>query len=518
MSTTPEVASWIEEAARHEMNIDGVAVPSYKFYVGGEGEPTVLHFDEEDHVYYTIGEDGQRVNVPGVTTILGKAIDKSFALVPWATKLAVTHIREQMMNVDGSFKQLSTEEFNILLDQAKNKHKEKLESAGDIGRIAHDFLERIAKKAIAQTDGYVLSANPLPEMPIGYVQGSNVTLELQTSMARQCVLAGLDWIRRHKVQFLHAERKVYSRSHNFAGTVDGVVYMDSCDDLACCRGASFKRTCGILDYKSSNEIRSSYAWQLVAYQFALIEELDLPITHRVVLRLGKEDGKFEPWLISPLFFSDDLNTFLDALSLYKSLEHIEGRRSADKRELRAAIKGQKDTAKALLAEQARIAKQEAKDAARAEKDAKAAILAESRAEAKLAKQSQARPILVSTPISPNPSWVERQFKAEPSPVVEAMFKAEPERREALAELSAYDQEIGIDAQPSKPAFDEDFWAGGFSVGADGKVADIKAAASSVRSTHESAKPGIAHTMHGNAEPRATRFWTTSTTYTIQGRY
>jgi hypothetical protein len=452
--STAMTQDWMQDAATSVLRTDFNDIPSYTFYKNDPNGPSVLHFDESDHVYYRINEDGSRQDIPGVTTILGKAIDKSFALVPWATKLTVTHIREQMVNADGSFKQLSTEEFNSLLDTAKNKHREKLESAGDIGRIAHDFLERIAKDAIANSDGYVVRASILPDMPNGYVQGTDVELELRTSMARKCVLAGLDWIRRHRVQFVHAERKVYSRSHNFAGTVDGVAYMDSCDDLSCCRGASFQRTCVVLDYKSANEIRSSFAFQLVAYQFALIEELELPITHRVVLRLGKEDGKFEPWLISSLFFTDDLKTFLDALSLYNSLENIEKRRSADKKELKAIIKHQKDDLKAAAKEAERLEKLALSDAKKAIKAEEKAERDAAKAEAKLAK---AKP--VAGPVLVVPSVEEMNTFAG-----------------AMAELSAYDQEIGIDAQ-SEPG---------------------------------EAEPGIAHTVQAAC---SARFWRVSTTYT-----
>jgi hypothetical protein len=507
MATTPE---WMVEAAETvlEPTANSTTAKTYELYKDENGvAQVVLFFDPIPHEYW-VEVDGQRVDVPNVTTVLGKALDKSFALVPWGTKLTVETIRARLFNADGSINSLSTEEWNALLEEAKNKHKEKLEDAGNIGKRAHDALEETIKEAIATTDGYVRSARHAPGLPEFYAPGSDVALELRLSMARSAYMAGLDWIRKHNVQFLSTEKKVFSRSYSYTGTSDGVGWVTICSDPKCCRGYVVgSKALSCIDWKSSNQLVTSYALQTAAYVFAEIEESGLPITHRFINRLGKTDSSFETWLCGPDLFEADLNTFLDCLKLYNSSNLLDERRKAEKDAVRQLVKAEKDKAKQAKLELERAEKLAAKDA-------KAAIKAEEKAEreaakleAKLAKQG-AKPslaLVVSTP-GPGSSWVE------------AKFKAEPEQREALAELTAYDQEIGIDAQPSKPAkrgFDESFWEGGFSVGADGKVADIKAAAANTSISRST--PGIAHTMHGSAEPRATRFWTTSMTYTIQGR-
>jgi hypothetical protein len=518
MSVT-ETTDWMQEAATSVLRTESV-FPTYHFY----DRSIQVMYDDAEHSYFRYDAEGNHVEIPSVTTILHAAIDKSFALIPWATKLCVEKIRAGLVNEDGTLKQIASEDFNALLEEGKNQHKVKLEEAGDIGTAVHNALEMAAKKAIAETDGYIMSAAFIPTLPENYVQGSDVKLELRTSLARNCFLAALTWYKRHNVQFMFTERKVYSKTYDYAGTTDGVIYVDSCDDLECCRGKVFKRQLADLDLKSSSGMRDEFPWQLAAYQFALIEELGLPITHRYILRLGKEDGRFESWLLDPTFFADDLDTFLNALRLYKSLEGIRARRSADKKELRVIIKAQKEALKTAKLEAERLEKLAKKEALAAIKQADKAEREEAKLEAKLAKQ-QAKPSLALVPSQCHP------INAPWTPVPCEVKAAQPKEtkndtthttsiNDAVGEddhtgrvRSLAGDDVGVSPLPELPTiakrgFDESFWEGGFSVGADGKVADIKAAA---------AKPGIAHTMHGNAEPRATRFWTTSMTYTIAGR-
>jgi hypothetical protein len=440
--------SWLEEAATSVLRTETV-FPTYHFY----NNTVEMMYDDAEHSYFRFDGEGNRIEIPSVTTILKVAIDKSPALMAWAVKLCAVHITENLFNADGTMRQLSTEEFTQLVDAAKGQHKVKLDEAGDIGKVAHDFLERIAKDAIEHTDGYVTRASFLPQMPNGYVQGSDVALELRTSLARNCVVAGLNWIKRHNVRFVHAERKIYSKAYDFAGTTDGVAYVDSCDDISCCRGESFKARLAVLDYKSSNELRESYAWQCSAYQFALIEELGLDIKYRYVLRLGKTDGRFEPWMIDSKFFNLDIDTFLNALKLYRSLEEIKARRSEDKRALRALIKERKDAEKAKLAEETKLAKL-------AEKEAKAAIKAEEKAERDAAKKAAKEaakpvsgPVLVvpestNTPLSklagPEMSPFEKQYfsEDEPEPGIAQTVQASAERTARFWAVSSTYTSIG----------------------------------------------------------------------------
>ncbi len=126
----------------------GHVTESYWFY-----DHTVeLRFNIEEHRYYRVGELGNLIPVNGVTTVCG-VIDKSHMLVPWAAKMAIQKLLRLMPTemVDGIIrvKPLTFEEFTTVALEAKSAHKDKLEDAGDIGHMAHSWLEEYIKADIA---------------------------------------------------------------------------------------------------------------------------------------------------------------------------------------------------------------------------------------------------------------------------------------------------------------------------------------------------------------------------------
>jgi hypothetical protein len=88
-----------------------------------------------------------------------------------------------------------------------------------------------------------------------------------------------------------------------------------------------------------------------------------PITDRWVLRLGKETGEFDPWHTVEADFQEDLEGFLDALSLTRSVHLTTERMRAQKQ----VVKEAKKKAKAEAKEAEKVAKKEARDAATAER-------------------------------------------------------------------------------------------------------------------------------------------------------
>ena len=126
----------------------GKVTESYWFY----GHTVELRFNIEEHCYYRVGELGNLVPVNGVTTVCG-VIDKSHMLVPWASKMAIQKILRLMPTemVDGVIrvKPLTFDEFTTIALEAKSAHKDKLEDAGDVGHMAHSWLEEYIKADIA---------------------------------------------------------------------------------------------------------------------------------------------------------------------------------------------------------------------------------------------------------------------------------------------------------------------------------------------------------------------------------
>lgn len=125
----------------------GHVTEEYSFY----NREVTLRFDKEEHRYYRVAELGNLIPVEGVTTVCG-IVDKSFMLIPWASKVCAQKILRLMPTeqVNGTIKikPLTLEEFTTLVLEAKSAHKDKLEDAADVGHMAHSWLEVWIKAGI----------------------------------------------------------------------------------------------------------------------------------------------------------------------------------------------------------------------------------------------------------------------------------------------------------------------------------------------------------------------------------
>jgi hypothetical protein len=340
------VAAFPEWMQIEDTNIEEESkITSYSFYKDSpEGEVT-LWYDDSAHVYYRFDADGTRIDIPGVTSVL-QIIDKSKPLMFWAARLAVDTVRAGMTDGTGRLKMLATEEFNALLEDARTKHTQRLEEAGDVGHIVHAYLEDMIKDAIASNNGIM---RPL----------RNVTIT--DERVKNSLAAALDWTMRHKVRFICTERKIYSREWDVAGTGDAWAYVSSCDDPTCCPNAYVDHLT-LLDWKTSNRMHGTYPTQTAIYLAAYVEETGEPVTDRWVLRLDKETGKLDTLYCPPETFEDDLNCFLAALSLYRLVKKTESARTQQRGEVRKIRSAIKKEAKAEL----KLKEKEAKAVARAE--------------------------------------------------------------------------------------------------------------------------------------------------------
>lgn len=322
---------------------------SYWFY----GHTVELRFNVADHKYYRVEELGNLVEVEGVTTAL-RNINKSDALVPWASKKCAEKIlRTIPLSAEtNEFKELmlapiTLTDFTKLVMEAKNAHKEILVEAGDIGHLAHKCLEDSIQFAIDHKDGVVLELQNQPE----------------DEKAKACAWAGFTWMRAHNVRWIKTEQKIYSREHEYAGTMDGKALVDSCNDPACC-SEQFKDSLSIIDWKSSNALHVEYIFQVAgAYCHAEVEEFGEDIQNCFILRLGKneeEAGKFEPWRVPARDFPEAFQGFLTCLELGRLLGSTKDRISTQK-------KGVREIKKQQRVEQKEVAKVKAKMERAAEK-------------------------------------------------------------------------------------------------------------------------------------------------------
>lgn len=307
---------------------------AYSFYNGS----VRLRFEPKSHVYYLETPHGL-IAQDGVSSVV-KVIDKSDPLMNWAVKIVTQRILDTVPKVDYALPntpnrtesevRLSYAEFEALVLAAKSAHKDKLDDAGAIGKLAHAWIESLIKADLSgdlNRKQYLL--NTLPE----------------DYQAANCCEAAVDWMSFHNIRWVHTEKKVYSRRFGFAGTMDGLCIADSCTDEKCCKVA-FKDHLTLVDWKTSNQLNIEYLLQTAAYQYAYQEEHGTIIKDRWVIRLGKEDGEFSPWHVPHM--ADDFDAFRHALELKRSLEVISAR-----------IKERDDELKALRKEEKKEAREEA---------------------------------------------------------------------------------------------------------------------------------------------------------------
>ena len=198
------------------------------------GGKVKIKFFPETHIYYVNGK--RRGSVTGALGV----IDKSRALIPWAIDLYAEFLRDKLG-------QPLTEE--IIMAGTEVWSIKKTEAA-TIGTTAHDWIEQFVK-------------GNKPDMP----DDKNVI---------QAINGFMNWVEDHKVKFLMSEQVVYSKKHDYIGTMDAVATLQG------------GRKRYMIDYKVSNGLYPAVAYQTAAYLKADEEESGREYAGRWAIRLSKE--------------------------------------------------------------------------------------------------------------------------------------------------------------------------------------------------------------------------------------
>lgn len=206
-----------------------------------------LCFDPTTHTYTVDNEI-----IYGVTSICG--ILNKPAILFWAVNKAVDYI-DKNLKVGVAVDEIGKVN---LLKEAKYAHRRHKETAGDLGTIVHTWLEGYIKA--------VLNKLPLPELPIN----KEIRLGVETV---------LDWIKKHEITFISSERKVYSKKHKYAGTLDAEARING--HLA------------VIDFKTSSGIYPEHFLQTSAYVKALEEETGNKYDYTVIVLIPKNGGEFK---------------------------------------------------------------------------------------------------------------------------------------------------------------------------------------------------------------------------------
>lgn len=246
------------------------------------GGKVSVTFFPESHRYKLAGRSDYLISATAATGI----VDKSRFLIDWAVKLTRTHLLQHLENNTGPF---TLAELWPVIEEACVQHSLKKQAAATIGDQVHQFAEDFAKAKIS-------SALMLPD-PAQYLLGD----EEQDEKIMNGINAFIDWYTTHDVQFLYAERLIYSLQHDYTGLCDVGLMMDG------------KRLVG--DYKTGKGIYNEFYYQLSAYWGAIEEEDETQYDGGVILHFNKEDGSFKVAEVSREEHLRNFETFLHCLGI-----------------------------------------------------------------------------------------------------------------------------------------------------------------------------------------------------------
>jgi hypothetical protein len=202
-----------------------------------------IEFKEASHSYWLLGEKKKRLT--GVTTIIGKAYDKSTYLIPWAINETIASLLENRSRL---IEATTETEIKELLAEAKKASSEKRDLAAEIGSAIHGWVESFIK-------------GEAPEMP-------------EDNRVAEGVNNFIKWLDGSGFKLIDTEKIVYSKKHGFVGTLDITGERDG------------KRY--LIDIKTGNAIYPEYRIQTAAYLKADQEESGQEYAGRVILRISKE--------------------------------------------------------------------------------------------------------------------------------------------------------------------------------------------------------------------------------------
>ena len=225
-----------------------------------DGDDIDLEYDDAKHTYMV----GDR-KIPSVTRVVDAVFPKY--LVDWAATCGADYWRENYGE--------DADMYNGIL----NAHKQISRKAQTIGLEMHKWIELfITVKTLSKGKGETLADYP-----------DHVKVPMQNFH---------NWVESREIEWLACEKKVYSRSWEYAGTIDALARING-------------KLC-VIDFKTSAKIYKEYYLQVSAYCNAIGEMMGELPKLGVIVRVDKEEDKFQEVAFDPWQHND---VFTDALNI-----------------------------------------------------------------------------------------------------------------------------------------------------------------------------------------------------------
>ena len=270
-------------------------------------EGTVIpRHDESGHKYYIPSIDK---TLRSVTEKL--AIIKDPSLMNWKMNKALDYISRNWRNIN-------EQTIMDIIDAAAKAPVEEFEDAGDVGRDIHSYREAYFKEWILTGNRPVNALDFIPkdERDIRVVSAIR-------ALEKFCI--------KENYIPLATELYVYSEKYNIAGTLDDIGIMlkisrkpniENCTEkhlshypklghFSCSKcGIMYKVQLVLSDLKTSNQIKTSFAYQIALYYGMFKELTGLTPKRNFVLKLSKIDGTY---LIQDIFQINKILSYAKAV-------------------------------------------------------------------------------------------------------------------------------------------------------------------------------------------------------------
>ncbi len=232
------------ESTKRELSANNMKTPAIEttLYKG----KVLVRLFPDSHQYWVSVNGGKVARKSGSTTYIGIK-DKSRPLGMWQQRITLDFLLKKI--AEG--KKISTD----LAVEAVIQNEVALDTAVDLGKKIHEWIECYIKNKLGLI-GYE-EVPPIPDIP-EVLQGVN---------------AYLDWETEHKVKYLSSERLVYSKKHDYVGTLDIEAMVD-------------KKRC-LIDIKSANGLYNGVLAQTASYVEADTEENGKKYEGRWAIRVSK---------------------------------------------------------------------------------------------------------------------------------------------------------------------------------------------------------------------------------------
>ena len=222
-----------------------------------DGDDIDLEYDDAKHTYMV----GER-KVPSVTRVVDAVFPKY--LVDWAATSGADYWKENYgKDVD-------------MYSGILNAHKQISHKAQEIGLEVHKWIELWIKFMISGGE----TSTDYPD---------RVKVPMQNFHK---------WVESRDIEWLACEKKVYSRSWEYAGTIDALAKVNG-------------KLC-VIDFKTSAKIYKEYYLQVSAYCNAIGEMMGNLPKLGMIVRLDKEEEKFQEVAFDHWQHND---VFIDALNI-----------------------------------------------------------------------------------------------------------------------------------------------------------------------------------------------------------